>query len=101
MKTIKVRVYRYNPDRDGEARYTTHDVLFEEQKTLLMVLRDIYREEGLTFRWSCRIGFCGMCTVKLNGKPVLACQTIIQEPSEILVEPLDANSVIRDLVVER
>ncbi|MEM0202365.1 MAG: succinate dehydrogenase iron-sulfur subunit [Archaeoglobaceae archaeon] len=55
----------------------------------------------LAFRASCRMGICGSCAVKINGKPRLACETQISKfKKEIKVEPLDNFAVIRDLVTE-
>ncbi len=55
----------------------------------------------LAFRASCRMGICGSCAVKINGKPRLACETQISKfKKEIKVEPIDNFKVIRDLVTE-
>jgi fumarate reductase iron-sulfur subunit len=57
---------------------------------------------SLTFRWSCRMGVCGSCGVKVNGEPKLSCATFLTEsiPGPIRVEPLDNFPVMRDLVVD-
>ncbi len=69
--------------------------------TLLELLYKV-REEldpTLAFRSMCRAGICGTCAVKLNGKPVLACSTWVSG-EEVIVEPIDRFSVIKDLVVD-
>lgn len=55
----------------------------------------------LSFRVSCRMGICGSCAVKINGKPVLACETQafkLREP--VKIEPIDNFKVLKDLVVD-
>lgn len=50
-------------------------------------------------RSACRQGICGRCGVRLNGRPVLACEARI-DPSlpEIRIEPRKGE-IVRDLVV--
>lgn len=54
---------------------------------------------------SCLEGSCGSCTVRVNGRPVLACATAIGElgPGRHgpLLEPMARFDVLRDLVVDR
>jgi succinate dehydrogenase / fumarate reductase iron-sulfur subunit len=53
---------------------------------------------------SCLEGSCGSCTVRVNGRPVLACATAIDAPPQgrdgPLIEPLARFAVLRDLVVD-
>jgi isoquinoline 1-oxidoreductase alpha subunit len=44
---------------------------------LLWVLRDVLSMKGTKF--GCGIGFCGACTVHLNGTAARACQTQLQQ----------------------
>jgi len=70
---------------------------------LLDVLLDIQRwhDPTLAFRWSCRIAMCGTCTVRLDGRPVLACQTPVEpQRRELEIEPLGGLPVVRDLIVD-
>ena len=103
-RTLLVRIYRYDPEGDGEPRYGSYRVPFEGRMTVLDVLRYVYRElDGtLAFRWACGIGKCGTCSVRLNGKPVLSCrQPIDGGADEVLIEPLANYPVVKDLVVDR
>src|SRR2546425_8398636 len=34
---------------------------------------------SLSFRWSCRMGVCGSCGMKVNGEPKLTCAAIRQD----------------------
>ncbi len=92
---MKVRIKRYPK---GVEEF---EVEVSQKTTLLELLYKIKEEHDptLTFRSMCRAGICGTCAVKLNGKPVLACSTWISE-EEVLVEPIDRFSVVKDLVVD-
>lgn len=96
-----IKVYRYNPAVDNEVTYDTYTFNYDYQPTILEVLRKIRDEHdpGLAFRESCGLGKCGSCAVSMNGNPVLACRTPIDE--DAVIEPLQNHRVIRDLVVER
>lgn len=58
---------------NGQSR--TVDV--DPETPLLWVLRDTLGLTGTKF--CCGIGECGACTVHADGKPILSCQTEIQE----------------------
>ncbi|WP_448587303.1 succinate dehydrogenase/fumarate reductase iron-sulfur subunit [Thermocrinis sp.] len=92
---ISLRLYRDNA-------FLVKEFEIETSQTVLDALYRIKEEQDptLSFRSMCKAGICGTCGVKVNGKPVLACKTKIEELEEpILIEPLDNLPVIRDLVV--
>lgn len=97
----QVRVFRYDPSQDQEPHYEFFEVPLENGMVVLDVLRYIYEnlDGSLAFEHGCRYGRCGLCAVKLNGEPRLACQTIA-EP-QMIIEPLSNFPVVRDLVVDR
>jgi len=68
-------------------------------KTLLEVLNEIKTtiDSSLTFSSGCRSSVCGSCSMRVNGKEVLACSYHAKDGD--LVEPLKNSEVIRDLVV--
>lgn len=101
MASVTLRVPRYDPDIDTAPRWVAYQVPFEEGMTVLMALQRANEIDGLTFRHSCRIGFCSLCLLVVNGKHKLACKTVIKDPSEPLtVEPVKRYPLIRDLVVD-
>ncbi|MEA3330879.1 MAG: 2Fe-2S iron-sulfur cluster-binding protein [Campylobacterota bacterium] len=72
----------------------------KQDTTLLAVLNEIKstQDATLTFASGCRSGVCGSCSVRVNGREVLACGHKVQDGD--FVEPLKNVSVIRDLVVD-
>jgi len=71
-----------------------------EDATLLEVLNHIKttQDATLTFSSGCRSSVCGSCSMRVNGREVLACSYKVQDGDEIL--PLKNVPVIRDLVVD-
>lgn len=71
-----------------------------ENATLLEVLNEIKIKQDATLTYSsgCRSSVCGSCSVRVNGKEVLACGYKVQEGD--LVEPLQNVPLLRDLVVD-
>lgn len=58
-------------------------------------------DSSLAFRVSCRMGICGSCAMKINGKSRLACETQIAALGDrIVIEPLDNFKVLKDLVTD-
>jgi isoquinoline 1-oxidoreductase alpha subunit len=52
---------------------TSRTVDVPAEMPLLWVLRDVLELHGT--KYGCGIGFCGACTIHLNGRPVRSCQT--------------------------
>lgn len=101
MEKIQASVFRFNPEGDSVPRYDNFSIPFEKGMLILDVLNYIYEnlDGTLAFNHGCRSGHCGICAVRMNGEPKLACQTLA-EPS-MRIEPLENFPVIRDLVVDR
>ena len=94
---VRVTVGRSDP-----AVSAVFDVPTTEPMVVLDVLLALQRQRDstLAFRFSCRAGRCGTCTVRLNGRAVLACQTPVATGAELVVEPLGGLPVVKDLVVD-
>ena len=72
-----------------------------EPAVILDVLLAVQRiDPTLGFRYSCRVAMCGTCAVRVDGRPVLACQTRVPQADKLVIEPLAGLPVVRDLIVD-
>jgi len=102
VKTVKIKVLRYDPERDRRPHYRSYDVPVPRGMTVLDALIWI-RDEldgSLAYRASCRMGICGSCGMLIDKRPRLACQTQVLElgGDVVEVEPLPNFPNIKDLV---
>ena len=103
--TLKIR--RYDPDSE---RAWVQDYHLKAGRILRFVdlFRKINDEQDPTLAWSssCEHGQCGTCGMKINGKPLLTCELLVEKAVEqfkthiFTVEPLTIAPVIRDLVID-
>lgn len=95
---LKVHVSRSDPQDETEFRVDRFTPM-----TVLDVLLTIQREHdaSIGFRFSCRVAMCGTCTIRVDGRSVLACQSVVPPNAQALhIGPLAGYPVIRDLVVD-
>lgn len=95
---VRVRVHRSDPDAPRE--FTVDRI---EPMSVLDALLAVQRDHDATlgFRFSCRVAMCGTCTVRVDGRSVLACQAqIAPDVEEVRVDPVAGLPVIRDLLVD-
>jgi succinate dehydrogenase/fumarate reductase iron-sulfur protein len=99
-KSILVTCLRYDPDVDTIPYQRTYEVPFSQGLSVLNVLTYIYEniDPGLGFYSNCDRGVCGRCTVTVNGRPALACTTLVTGDLELA--PLCGRPLIRDLIVD-
>ncbi len=102
-----LNVHRYNPDQKKSWVQT-----YELQAGRIMRFVDLFRkindEQDPTLAWgsSCEHGQCGSCSMKINNKPLLACELLVENAVDYFntvtftIEPLDIAPVIRDLVID-
>lgn len=97
---IKVKVFRFDPQREEKPHFETYEIDKKEKMKVLDALNEINEkyDAKISYRCSCRAGQCGSCAVKVNGETKLACKAEIEDGD--IIEPLDFN-VIKDLIVER
>ena len=106
MKKATVTVFRFNPEIDESPYFQTFENMkYEETDTVLDVLLSIraFADTTLSFRYSCQCTICGSCAMRINGLSKLVCETKIDDivkDGEIKIEPLQAFTVIKDLVVD-
>lgn len=103
MSERTFRVHRYDPEVDDEPEFESYEVSVSNSTSVLDGLFRIQEGgENLSFRFSCRQGVCGSCSMEIDGKARLACQTPVSELNDgpIQVRPMYNLPVIKDLVVD-
>jgi fumarate reductase (CoM/CoB) subunit B len=101
-RMVNVKIFRFDPEKDSSPHYEEYRLEIEGTAKVLELLDFVYQRHDptLAYRSSCRSGKCGVCSVRVNGKPVLACRESVPEGT-VLIEPLANYPVIRDLIVDR
>jgi succinate dehydrogenase / fumarate reductase iron-sulfur subunit len=102
MSERRFRVWRGDGAGGGLVEYA---VATEEGMVVLDAMREIQRTQAadLAIRWNCKAAKCGSCSAEVNGRPCLMCKTrldALPQDEPIVVEPLRAFPVIRDLVAD-
>jgi fumarate reductase iron-sulfur subunit len=70
---------------------------------LFIALKKIREEQdpSLQFDFVCRAGICGSCAMLINGRPGLACKTLVSGlPQTITLMPLPVFKLVGDLSVD-
>jgi succinate dehydrogenase / fumarate reductase iron-sulfur subunit/fumarate reductase iron-sulfur subunit len=94
--TLRAEIARSEPDARRRFDLDRHGL-----RVVLDVVAAAAREDPtLFFRYSCRSGYCGTCTLLVNGRPVLACQAPVPGAALVRIAPLGGFPVVRDLVVD-
>jgi succinate dehydrogenase / fumarate reductase, iron-sulfur subunit len=102
--TMRLRIYRYDPDRDERPRMQDFEVKLQSTDRMLLDALMRIKSEGddsLSFRRSCREGVCGSDAININGRNGLACITNLRELRQpVVLRPIPGLPVIRDLIVD-
>lgn len=103
VKSIKTRVFRFDPDQDKKPFFQEYDVPWEPGMTAMDALDYIYQNVDGTLAYydhaACKLGICARCTGRVNGKPGLLCQVDVCD--NMVIEPASNKHIVRDLVSER
>jgi succinate dehydrogenase / fumarate reductase iron-sulfur subunit len=104
---LTLKIKRYDPDTK---KSWLQDYELEAGRILRFtdLFRKINNEMDPTLAWnsSCEHAQCGTCAVKVNGKPLLACELLVENAvaqfgtTLFQVEPITVAPVVRDLVVD-
>lgn len=100
---VKLRILRFNPERDTEGHFEDYTIEAEPMDRLLDCLHKVkwYEDGSLALRRSCAHGICGSDAMVINGVNALACKVLVQDLKQpITVEPIRGLPVIKDLVVD-
>lgn len=98
---MHVKILRYSPE-GGEKKIDTFRVPHQPGMTVQTLCRYIYEnvDSTLAYRdFRCGYGICNTCRIKLNGRAVRACETLINPDEEVLLEPANER-IIKDLVAK-
>lgn len=101
QEMITVSIWRGKEEGDLES----FEVPLIDNQTILDLLTNIQREvdPSLSYRFACRVGMCGSCAMRVNGKPRWTCRTLVSKVvsnGELRLEPLSNFPVVKDLVVD-
>ena len=100
---VTLKIFRYNPEVDKTFHYETYTIEAVETDRVLDLLEKVkgYNDGTLSFRRSCAHGVCGSDALRINGRNMLACKTLVRDVGEhITVEPILGLKVIKDLIVD-
>ncbi|MFA7083601.1 MAG: fumarate reductase iron-sulfur subunit [Arcobacteraceae bacterium] len=103
-REITISALKFDP-RSAVSKPHFVDYKLEETPgmTLFIALTKIREEQDadLSFDFVCRAGICGSCGMVVNGKPTLACRTLIANYPEgkLTLMPMPAFELIKDLSV--
>ena len=100
---ITLNVFRFDPKDDESGRYEKYEIRTDNSMSVLAALRYIYEniDPMVAFRnYECYLGICSSCLMRVNGKNVRACSTLLNPGDEVRIDPIKSKKVIRDLVVD-
>jgi succinate dehydrogenase / fumarate reductase iron-sulfur subunit len=100
---VTLKIFRYNPEVDKKFRYHTYTLEAEPTERILDLLELVkgHHDGTLAFRRSCAHGVCGSDAMRINGRNMLACKTLVRDVgANITVEPLLGLKVAKDLIVD-
>lgn len=102
-RKVTLNILRYNPqDENDVPRLQACDIEEADGMTLFIALNEIreHQDPSLQFDFVCRAGICGSCAMMVNGRPRLACRTLVKElPQTSTLTPLPFFELIGDLSV--
>lgn len=99
----RIRIKRFDPERDRAPHWQEYEVPVEPTDRLLDALHHIkwHLDGTLTLRRSCAHGICGSDAMMINGRNQLACKVLMKDAGRrVTVEPIRGMRVIKDLVVD-
>ena len=103
-RIVHFSVEKFRPDEGERFQFAEYEVTVKTGMTVNDALFAIKEslDGSVTWRVSCRMGICGSCGMRINGRPMLACQTQLAElgTNEIVLQPLANYPTIKDLVTD-
>ncbi len=104
---LTLKIHRYDPE-SKKAWIQKYELEAGRILRFVDLFRKINDEQDPSLTWnsSCEHGQCGTCSVLINGKPVLACELLVENAVQYFgtttftVKPLNVAPVVRDLVID-
>ncbi len=96
---VEIKVRRFNGEKSYWQKYRVPVLSGMTVLDALLYIKENI-DATLSFRYSCRMGVCGSCAVKINNKPRLACETQILQLKDVQIEPINNFRVIKDLITD-
>lgn len=104
---LTLHIQRYDPDT-GKSWTQSYEVEAGRILRFTDVFRKINNELDPTLAWnsSCEHAQCGTCAVVINGRPMLACELLVENAVAhfgtrvFTVGPITVAPVVRDLIVD-
>jgi succinate dehydrogenase/fumarate reductase iron-sulfur protein len=97
---VRVTISRYDPGVDEEPYFQTYEVPVVRGMSVMDALDYIYENLDSTVAYfdhaACQQAICRRCTLAIDGRPQLACQTLVE--GDVTLKPLSKFPVVRDLV---
>lgn len=107
-RRVTFKVFRFNEETDYLPYYNTYELEITHEEVVLDVLNRIKwdHDGSLSYRRSCRHGICGVCSIKVNGKGILACKARLFDlvdlfGTELVIDPLSTKRAIKDLIIDK
>jgi succinate dehydrogenase / fumarate reductase iron-sulfur subunit len=101
--TIKISIGRKDPFISNAVHYQDYEIQTDREMTVLEALQEIYLtyDPTLAFRhYRCGRRLCRSCEVKVDGKVVRGCATLLHPGRSYRIEAARPEAVIRDLVFD-
>ena len=107
IHNITLRIKRYDPEL-RKVWWQEYQLEVGGILRFTDLFRKINEEQDPTLAWnsSCEHGQCGTCAIKVNGKPLLACELLVENAIKAFrstifkIEPITIAPVVRDLIVD-
>jgi fumarate reductase iron-sulfur subunit len=97
---VRVTISRCDPASSEDPYDQTYEVPVVKGMSVLDALDYIYENLDSTVAYfdhaACQQGICRRCTLSINGKPALMCQTLVE--GDLSLKPLSKFPLVRDLV---
>jgi succinate dehydrogenase/fumarate reductase-like Fe-S protein len=100
---IKITIGRKDPFGGGTVHDQDYEIQTGRAMTVLEALQEIYcwQDPTLAFRhYRCGRRLCRSCEVKVNGKVVRGCATLLHPGRAYRIDVARPEAIIRDLVFD-